>query len=256
MIDYSLIDQPEVLSYFLYPRKDYTPCPENASDLAVPVDQNISVSCRFFLSGEKLPWILYFHGNGEIASDYDDIASLYHEAGLNLVVADYRGYGASQGYPTFSNMVKDAHRLFPAVREALAEKNLSKDMYVMGRSLGSIPALELAYSYPDKLKGVIIESGFTSFVHLIRNLELIQGVDTETFNNNCVEMVTKITIPALIIHGEHDQLVSLKQGMFLYRHLGSSHKSMLIIPGADHNDILYYGQSKYFKVIGEFVESV
>lgn len=253
MINYSLIDQPDVLSYFFYPRKDYTPCPENAFDLAIPVEQNISVSCRFYLSDGKLPWVLYFHGNGEIASDYDDIAPLYHEAGLNLVVADYRGYGASQGYPTFTNMVKDAHRLFSAVREALAEKSLSNDMYVMGRSLGSIPALELAFSYPDILKGVIIESGFTSFVHMIRNLGLIQG-DTETFNNKCIEMVTKITIPALIIHGEYDQLVSLKQGVFLYRNLGSSEKSMLIIPGADHNDILYYGQAKYFKIIREFVE--
>lgn len=255
MIDYSLIDQPEVLSYFFYPRKDYTPCPENAFDLAVPVDQNISISCRYFLSGEKLPWVLYFHGNGEIASDYDDIAPLYHEAGLNLVVADYRGYGTSQGDPTFSNMVKDAHRLFPVVLATLEEKNLSKDLYIMGRSLGSIPALELAYSYPDKLKGVIIESGFTSFAHLIRNFELIPGADAEMFNNKCVEMVTKITIPALVIHGEYDQLVSVKQGMFLYRHLGSLPKNMLIIPGADHNDILFHGQSKYFKVVREFVES-
>jgi Putative lysophospholipase. len=254
MINYSLIDQPEVLSWFFYPRKDYTPCPKNAFDLAIPVDQNISVTCRFFLSDGKLPWVLYFHGNGEIASDYDDIAPLYHEVGLNLVVADYRGYGASQGYPTFTNMVKDAHRLFQAIREELAEKNLTNDMYVMGRSLGSIPALELAYGYPDLLRGVIIESGFTSFVHMIRHLELIRG-DTETFNNKCIEMVTKIIIPALIIHGEYDQLVSLKQGMFLFRNLGSSQKSMLVIPGADHNDILYYGQEKYFQVIREFVET-
>jgi fermentation-respiration switch protein FrsA (DUF1100 family) len=254
MIDYSLIDQPDVLSYFYYPRKDNTPCPKNAFDLAVPVEQNISVSCRFYVSDEKLPWVLYFHGNGEVASDYDDIAPLYHEAGLNLVVADYRGYGASQGDPTFTNMVKDAHRLFPVIRATLAEKNLSNKMYVMGRSLGSIPALELAYAYPEVLWGLIIESGFTSFAHMIRNLGLIQG-DTETFNNKCIEMVENIVIPALVIHGEYDQLVSLKQGVFLYRHLGSSPKSMLIIPGADHNDILYFGEEKYFKVIREFIET-
>ena len=46
------------------------------------------------------PVILYFHGNGELASDYDMLAPLYTAKGITLLVADYRGYGRSGGTPT------------------------------------------------------------------------------------------------------------------------------------------------------------
>src|SRR4030065_1832163 len=99
MIDYSLIDQPFLLQYIFYPRKDFTPCPQNAFDLSVRVGEGIFISCRFYMGHRQGPWILFFHGNGEVVSDYDEISSLYHQKNLNLIVADYRGYGASGGGP-------------------------------------------------------------------------------------------------------------------------------------------------------------
>jgi pimeloyl-ACP methyl ester carboxylesterase len=252
LIDYSLIDQPEAISFMFYPRQDHSFCPGNAFDYAIPVEEKVSVTCRFYLGGRDFPWVLYFHGNGEVVSDYDDIAPFYHKIGLNLVVADYRGYGASQGFPLFSNMVEDAHRIFSAAGKKLAEKGLSEKIFVMGRSLGSISALELAYNNPDKLKGVIIESGFASIVHLLRHYDLFIGVDTGQFNKECIEMVSRISIPALIIHGENDQHVSLKQGKFLFNNLGSSIKKMVTVPGASHNDIMFYGMKQYFEAIKEF----
>ena len=41
----------------------------------------------------------------------------YHRKGINLVVADYRGYGASNGVPTFSNLISDAHCIYQAVKQ-------------------------------------------------------------------------------------------------------------------------------------------
>ena len=71
MPDYSLIDQPSTLMYIFYPREDFTPCPVNAFDLLVPVDDRVSIHCRFYIGTERRPWILFFHGNGEVVSDYD-----------------------------------------------------------------------------------------------------------------------------------------------------------------------------------------
>jgi hypothetical protein len=73
MIDYSQVDHSLLLQYIFYPRKDFTPCPQNAFDHSVPVGEGIFISCRFYMGHSKGPWILFFHGNGEVVSDYDEI---------------------------------------------------------------------------------------------------------------------------------------------------------------------------------------
>ncbi|MEW5899367.1 MAG: hypothetical protein AB1652_09405 [Bacillota bacterium] len=57
-----------------------------------------------------------------MVSDYDDLAPYYQQKELNLVVVDYRGYGASGGTPTFAKLIKDAHCLLKTVREELTKK--------------------------------------------------------------------------------------------------------------------------------------
>ncbi|MGZ3536578.1 MAG: alpha/beta hydrolase [Thermodesulfobacteriota bacterium] len=159
-----------LLQFIFYPRKDSTPCPSNSFDLSVPVGEGVSISCRFLVGYHEWPWILFFHGNGEVVSDYDEISPFYHQNKINLVVADYRGYGASTGVPTLTDLVQDAHFIFKGVKEELTRRNLRKDLWVMGRSLGSISALELAYHHQGEMKGVIIESGFPSVVRIMFHL--------------------------------------------------------------------------------------
>jgi hypothetical protein len=93
--DYLLLDQQPLLAqYLLFPRRDFTPPPPGAFDLLVDVEanQNVQVAARFYPYHADFPWILYFHGNGEVASDYDYFCKMYHARKINLVVADYRGY--------------------------------------------------------------------------------------------------------------------------------------------------------------------
>jgi hypothetical protein len=253
--DYSLIDQPSILMYIFYPRRDFTPCPENAFDLSVPVGDHVSIFCRFYMGHPQWPWVLFFHGNGEVVSDYDEMAPLYHQRSLNLVVADYRGYGKSDGVPTLTNLVQDAHKIFKGVREELFQRGPRKDLWIMGRSLGSISAIELAYRYPDAIKGIIIESGFPSVVRIMMHLGIpVRNTPLERIDQECLEMIERIFIPTLIIHGEMDTLVPLKEANDLYRHLGTDAKEMLVIPSANHNDIMFIGFQKYFDAIQQFIE--
>jgi pimeloyl-ACP methyl ester carboxylesterase len=256
MIDLSPLDQPAVLNFIFYPRKDVSDPPRNAFDLSIPVDPRVAISCRFYLDDSKWPTILYFHGNGEVASDYDEIAPFYHQIKVNLVVADYRGYGASGGVPTLSDLVRDSHVIFREVREELSRRNLKKDLWVMGRSLGSISALELAYQFPDRMKGLIIESGASSVVRVFRHLGIpAHGVDLEKIDIECQKMIEKISVPALIIHGEQDTLIPVEEGRHLHKYLGSEKKELVIIPSATHNDIMFVGLRKYFEAIQRFIES-
>lgn len=254
MPDYSVIDQPPILNLIFYPRQDCTPCPEHAFDLLVPTGAGVSVAIRFFAGAPGQPWILYFHGNGEVAGDYDDIAPVYNQLGLNLAVADYRGYGASGGTPTFTDMCRDAKRLFTAVTAELAARGYTSGLWLMGRSLGSLSALEIACHYQDQIKGLIIESGFANVVRVMKHLDHFpREVNLPQFDRECQEQVQKITIPALVLHGQDDTIVPVGEAKDLFENLGSTQKKLLIIPGAGHNDIMYVGLRQYFEAIQKFV---
>jgi alpha-beta hydrolase superfamily lysophospholipase len=255
MMDYSLLDQPYLRQFIFYPRKDFTPCPGNAFDLSVGVTDGVSVSCRFYMGRHEWPWVLFFHGNGEVVSDYDEISPLYHQGKMNLVVADYRGYGASTGTPTLTDLVQDAHVLFKEVRGELSRRSLQKDLWVMGRSLGSISALELAYHYQKEMQGLIIESGFPSVVRILLHLGITSPVTgLEKIDQECLERIKKIFLPTLMIHGERDSLVPLQNAQEIFQHLGTKDKKLLVIPSATHNDIMLVGVKDYFKAIQQFVE--
>ncbi len=190
-----------------------------------------------------------------MASDYDEISPFYHQSKINLVVADYRGYGASGGTPTLTDLVQDAHVIFKEVRGELLRRNLRKDLWVMGRSLGSISGLELAYHYQKEIQGLIIESGFPSIVRIMVHLGIpAQVMGLEKLDQECLERIKKIFIPTLIIHGEQDSLVPLENAREIYRHLGAVEKELLVIPSATHNDIMLVGFKDYFKAIRKFVE--
>jgi pimeloyl-ACP methyl ester carboxylesterase len=255
MIDYSLIDHPSLLRFIFYPRKDYTFCPKNGFDLSVEAREGASIFCRFYMGHHEWPWILFFHGNGEVVSDYDEISPFYHQKGLNLVVADYRGYGVSSGIPTLTDLAQDAHDIFKQVREDLSKRNLRIDLWVMGRSLGSVSAFELAYHYQEQIKGLIIESGFPSVVRIMAHLGMdADGMGLEKIDQKCLERIKKISIPSLIIHGDQDWLVPLENARDIYQHLGAKEKELLIIPSATHNDIMLVGFKEYFNALQQFIE--
>jgi len=255
MPDYSALDQSSAINYIFYPRRDFTPCPENAFDLAIPVKDEVTISCRFHISDRHWPWILFFHGNGEVVSDYDEIAPFYHQRKLNLVVADYRGYGTSGGIPTLADLVRDAQTIFQGVQKELGEKGFISSLWIMGRSLGSISALELGYRYPGRIMGLIIESGFCSVARIITHLGIPKtGVDLERIDQESVEMIRKISIPVLIMHGEQDTLVPVQEAKDLFRSLGSDKKELLTIPRATHNDIMIVGSQKYFDTLQQFID--
>ena len=61
--------------------------------------------------------------------------------------------------------------------------------------------------------------------------------------------------PTLIIHGEYDRIISVEEGKELYRNSGADDKSLLIIPGAGHNDIMLVESDLYFRTIAEFIKA-
>lgn len=253
-LDFSVLDTPELLQFVFYPRSDWSSPPAGASDHRIPVADGISLSGRFYPLGRSTPSILYFHGNGEVASDYDGVAPLYHEIGVNLFVADYRGYGLSGGKPTFSNMAADAHRVLAYFSELIRSGGQEGPLFVMGRSLGSQPAIELAANHPEELSGIIIESGFAHSGPLMGFFGILVPPERlSEFERAALERIERITLPAMIIHGEMDTIVPHEQARILYDHFGSKDKTLVTIPAADHNTILWVGRERYFSALAAFI---
>ena len=252
--DYSALDRPEVLSFIFFPRREFTKAPPNASDHFIPVEEDISISCRFYAHSQSSPSIIYFHGNGEIVSDYDYIAPMYTQLGINLFVADYRGYGGSQGRPSFSNIITDAPIIFKAFTDILAEGHYNSDIFVMGRSLGSVPAIEIAYHNQEQMKGLIIESGFASIIRFLSHLGFpasLLGIEDIDFPN--LAKIRTVTVPTLIMHGEYDSLILPSEGKDLFQNVAAEDKRLVIIPMAEHNNIMLVGLEQYLEAIRQFV---
>ena len=259
--DYSFMDRPEILEVLfpvayspLYFRVPSYPLP--GITRFIEVETGIKVGCGFWVRGKEFPTILHFHGNGEEAPGYEWIARFYNDRGINLFVADYRGYGLSNGRPTVSNTLFDAHQIFRSLKEIIRREGYSFNLFVMGRSLGSLPAIELAYHYQDELKGLIIESGsannFRRLWSYLRLREKEKLLEESPILNKV--KVRSIRIPTCIIHGELDELLPLEEGIELYNNSGAAEKNLLIVPGAGHNDLMIKEHELYFSKIKEFVQ--
>jgi hypothetical protein len=253
----SFLDRPDILQFIFYPRKDLRsePTVANATDYFISVEEEVTIGCRFYPISQDAPNILFFHGNGEIVADYDYIAPLYNQKGINLFVADYRGYGLSTGTPTFSTMISDAHILFRQCSHMLQERHYTGSLFLMGRSLGSASAVELAYHYQSQIKGLIIESGFANILGLFEHLGFpvkSLGITEEPQFSNLIK-IRSISIPTLIIHAEYDQLIPFTEAQDLFNNLATEEKHLVVIPRADHNTILVLGTEQYFQALEEFI---
>ena len=252
--DYSALDRPDILSFMFYPRKDVSIPPPGSTDHLIPVDKDVSLACRFYTHNLNSPSILYFHGNGEVISDYDYIAPLYNQLDINLCVAEFRGYGASQGKPTFSTTLSDAPIIFESFTKILRQEHYSGPIFIMGRSLGGIPALEIVHHYHNQIRGLILESSFSSIIRLLLHhgfpIGFVNFKDAEFPN---LSKIRSVAIPTLIIHGEYDSLIPPSEAQALFENSAAENKHLVIIPGADHNSIMQVGLERYLEAIKEFV---
>ena len=176
--DYSTLDKPEVLMNLFHPRHERWEKEGSESqekELLIPVEGDQLIGAKFHLSEPGNPVILFFHGNGEIVSDYDEIALYYLKNGLSFLLAGYRGYGKSTGEPTASAMIQDSHTIFEYVKRWLEMNGYRGPIIVMGRSLGSASALEISSKYQNEVSGLVIESGFAHTINLLSTLGINTG---------------------------------------------------------------------------------
>ncbi len=254
--EYFRLDQPKILARLFVPRRlEAGASPAGCVDLELEVEEGIAVGARFHLAEEiGGPNILLFHGNGETVHDYDTVGHSFRELGVSFLVVDYRGYGWSGGEPTATNLVRDSYSLFDRVREFLAAAGRTGHLAVMGRSLGSVCALELAAFRPADFAGLIIESGFANTMPLLERLGLdpaALGLSEDDGFGNLLKIRT-YQKPTLIIHAMQDEIIPLREGSELQAECPAAVRELQMVPGAGHNDIIARTGRMYYEVIKRF----
>ena len=248
------MDKEKILNSIFYPRK-YSK--KDKQDILIDIDKD-KIAIRLFLKKRSYPTILFFHGNAEICQDYDDIAMMYNNSNINLIVSDYRGYGLSTGAPSKQNLHSDSIAVFDYVLKYLSKNSYSTDLFVMGRSLGSASASHLMFHRQEHFKGAIIESGFATefpLLHLMNiDPESISYKLSDGFNN--LSKIQNYKKPILVIHSDLDDIIPFSQAELILIECKSKNKNLFKIEGANHNNIIMISRNEYFTKIKSFIESV
>lgn len=190
--------------------------------------------------------ILYCHGNrGNLTMSAANIARL-NEAGLNVFVFDYRGFGKSSGRPTLRGVILDAAAA-AAHHDRIRPGHLPSILF--GYSLGgAVAAQVLGYARFD---GVVLQSTFTTLRDMAKfrfpktPLHFVSGTDFDT-----LAIVKRITIPLLIIHGSNDEVIPSWMGDAL---VGACRTARIHrINGAMHTDLYDRDAAGIIAAIREF----
>ncbi len=251
-----LLDRPEVLACLFHPRSGYGPSNRtDLLDLRIPMADGTVIGGRCHRADPAAVNVLFFHGNGEIAEDYDDLGLLFARRRINFLVTDYRGYGSSSGSPTSTAMLADSHAILSFVAGWSSNQGHTGPLIVMGRSLGSAPALELACHHSEAIAGLILESGFAHTGPLLRRLGVdltaIQFEESQGFRQ--LDKIQTFAKPTLIIHAEYDHIIPFADGRELHDASPARDKQWLKISGADHNTIFAVGWRPYLAAVETFV---
>ncbi|MHA1723598.1 MAG: alpha/beta hydrolase [Promethearchaeota archaeon] len=255
----SFIDDPRISSVVFFPRK--APIPNNIKSHVIPlafkIHDNITIGGYMYKKDVNLPTILFFHGNGEIALDYQYLYHFFFKINVNLAVMDFRGYGHSSGEPTYSSLYADAFPIWQKFMEWMRDNRLRGSIFVEGRSLGSTCAAEIGAQSPKDLKGIIFESSFASAYNMMTRLFRINDpritpVALEEYSNDT--RMRRIKKPVLIIHGTLDWIIPKSEAELIFNALPDIiEKKLVLIEGAGHNDILSHEQ-EYFQPLGMFIQ--
>jgi alpha-beta hydrolase superfamily lysophospholipase len=248
----SVFDSRQFNENLFFPRPDPLPGPLDCEEIYVQVEEGVSVHCRRHPASQAQFTLLFFHGNGEVVADYDDIVEAFTGLGAETIVCDYRGYGKSEGAPSLRNSLKDARTIYNYLKD---NGKLRSTVCVMGRSLGAASAIELC-SKISEISTCIIESGYADPIPLVarRGLRIDQTTPEEDalFNNSL--KIKNVHCPLLIMHGEDDFLISPKEAKLNYDQAGSKMKTLEILEGVGHNDMMMAANGEYFQAMRRFLE--
>lgn len=182
--------------------------------------------------------VVFSHGNLENMLKYIYRLGYWEDMGFNVLMYDYRGYGASSGETTEHNVYEDVEAAYD---HAVAQPGVGL-VVAAGYSMGGAPTIWLCSEGSGRdVAACFVESTFTGTDQLVDDsayydFEGSWFVDT-AFDN--VGRIGHIDTPFLIMHGDRDPTVDVTNGRRLWKAAKDNHPAnrYFEVDGATHRNV-------------------
>ena len=197
--------------------------------------------------------LIFCHGNAETAISETFWFDKLVKAGVTVICPDYRGYGLSDGMLSENGCYEAAHAAYEFLEK---EKGISsEDIFVLGYSLGSAIAVELAST--NIVGGLILQAPFLNGKELKRFWLEKRGIGEE----DCIEesfptasRLSDIHVPTLIIHGKADVIIPFSQGEAVYNLVAAKKKKIVPVEKAGHCNFQVKLGQEYISLLINFIK--
>jgi uncharacterized protein len=206
----------------------------------------------FLPSLRSPPWftVLVFNGNAGNRAYRAPLAAALRSQGLAVLLFDYRGFGENPGTPTEAGLMADGRA---ALAHLLGRADVDGTRLVLfGESLGTAIAVQIAGEHPPA--ALILRSPFVSMIELGRfhyPFLPVRWLLRDRFAS--IDRVRSLRCPLLVVAGEGDRIVPVSQSRRLYE-AAPSPKTLVVLPGADHNDFELLAGDDMIQAIVRFLQ--
>lgn len=237
-----------------FPMKEIAATPHDAG--LEYEDVEFSSSDRTRLHGWFIPnaqavfTVLLCHGNAGNISHRIEKALILRDAGAQVFLFDYRGYGKSSGTPGEAGIYKDT---LAAYEFLVNERRVAPGRIVVyGESIGGAAAVALAVRV--SVRAVITENTFTSIPDMAKTAFGFFPSFLLPTRMDTLSRIRGLGCDKLIIHAKDDEIVPFAFGRKLYE-AASEPKAFLEIRGG-HNTAYFESEDEYRKGLKEFLASL
>ncbi len=241
--------------YVYYPSRKVIDNPSDINlhfeDVLLKTQDGETISCWYVPSGGyegSGRMVIFSHGNAGNIGDRLGTIEVFHRMGYDVMVYDYRGYGASTGTPTEQGTYWDALAVWNYVK---GEKGIPPEKIVLfGRSLGGAISAWLAEQVgPGAL---VLESAFRSAPAMARKMFPYLPINLICkFDYNNEERLKNITCPIVVAHSVDDEMIPFSHGQKLYERAGEP--KMFVEMRGGHNSGGLDADSAYQARLKEFL---
>ena len=173
--------------------------------------------------------LVYFGGNAEdVAGNLDLFSAAFPTHSLYLV--NYRGYGGSSGRPSETALFADALAVYEHVRDE------HSDITVMGRSLGSGIAVQLASARP--VERLVLVTAYDSLVNVARaHIRFLPIGLLMRDRYESASRAGRVRAPVLIVIAGEDEIIPRARSEALVKAFPASQVRVEVVPGVGHNTL-------------------
>ncbi len=199
--------------------------------------------------------VVFSHGNAGSLGYHLGFVMWLAEAGYQVFMYDYRGFGKSGGELDRHGMIEDVKGAFAYVK---ARKDVdAKRLVSYGHSLGGAKSVAaLAEKRMDGLRAMVIDGTFTSYQGMARVIGGDLGASLITDEFSPKDLIRKISgTSLLVIHGDRDLVVPVSQGKELFK-LANEPKTLFEVKDGGHGDSLSRQDGAYRKRMLEWLDEI